>query len=220
MIDQGAAFENEALRRQWEREPVSANPVTYLVGLDLGDVNDYTALAIAEVTGTPRVDAMYRFRHLERLRGIGYPSVVKRVATVLGMQPIMGNSQLLVDQTGVGVAVVQMLRVANCRPTGVTITGGLDTVQLPTGDYRVPKRDLVGAVKVVLQQRRLRIAEQLPEASVLTTELQNFQVKITAAANDTFGAWREGSHDDLVLAAALVVWFGETYGARAGVWFI
>ena len=31
-------------------------------------------------------------------------------------------------------------------------------------------------------------------------ELLNFEVKITAAANDTCSAWREGTHDDLVLA--------------------
>jgi len=54
----------------------------------------------------------------------------------------------------------------------------------------------------------LKIASQLPEADTLTRKLQNFQVKITGAANDTYGAWREGTHDDLVLAAALALWTG------------
>ena len=45
-----------------------------------------------------------------------------------------------------------------------------------------------------------------------------FQVKITAAANATFGAWREGSHDDLVLAVAMACWYGEHYGGPLVIW--
>ena len=63
-------------------------------------------------------------------------------------------------------------------------------------------------VQVYLQSKRLKIASQLPEADTLTRELQNFQVKITDAANDNDGAWSEGTHDDLVLAAALALWTG------------
>jgi hypothetical protein len=37
----------------------------------------------------------------------------------------------------------------------------------------------------------------------------DFQVKITAAANEVFGVWREGQHDDLVLAVAIAAWLAE-----------
>jgi hypothetical protein len=46
-------------------------------------------------------------------------------------------------------------------------------------------------------------------AETLEMELQNFRVKITAAANETFEAWRERDHDDLVLALALAAWHAE-----------
>jgi hypothetical protein len=72
----------------------------------------------------------------------------------------------------------------------------------------VPKRNLVSTVQVYLQGKRLKIASRLDLADTLTRELQNFQVKITDAANDTYGAWREGSHDDLVLSASLALWAG------------
>jgi hypothetical protein len=49
----------------------------------------------------------------------------------------------------------------------------------------------------------------MPEAATLVKELHNFQVKITAAANEVFGTWRHGVHDDLVLAAALACWQAE-----------
>jgi hypothetical protein len=39
--------------------------------------------------------------------------------------------------------------------------------------------------------------------------LTTFQVRITPSANETFGTWREGAHDDLVLAVAIVAWIGE-----------
>jgi len=67
-------------------------------------------------------------------------------------------------------------------------------------------------VQVALQTDKLKIAEALPEAGTLVRELQDFQVKITEAANDTYGAWREGAHDDLVLAVALALYVGKKRG--------
>ena len=41
-------------------------------------------------------------------------------------------------------------------------------------------------------------------------------MKITLAANETFSAWRERDHDDLVLAVALASWVGEQEGDGGG----
>ena len=54
----------------------------------------------------------------------------------------------------------------------------------------------------------------LPDAPVLKAELENFRVKISLAGHDTYAAgagdeWRQGAHDDLVLAVALACWYGE-----------
>jgi hypothetical protein len=70
----------------------------------------------------------------------------------------------------------------------------------------VPKRDLIAVPQVLLQSRELKIAAELPEAETLASELQNFRYEITRSGNDTYAAWREGDHDDLVLAVALAVW--------------
>ena len=64
-------------------------------------------------------------------------------------------------------------------------------------------------MQVMLQARRLKVAPSLPEAATLVRELTTFQVKITPAANEVFGAWREGQHDDLVLAVAIAIWQAE-----------
>ena len=71
----------------------------------------------------------------------------------------------------------------------------------------VPKRDLVGCLQILLQSGRLKIARTLPHAETLKTEMLNFRVKINiATAHDSYEAWREGDHDNLVLAAALAAW--------------
>jgi hypothetical protein len=63
-----------------------------------------------------------------------------------------------------------------------------------------------------MQNGQLKIAEALQLAPVLRRELLNFKVKITiATGHDSYEAWREGDHDDLVLAVALACWCGERY---------
>jgi hypothetical protein len=122
-----------------------------------------------------------------------------------------------VDATGVGPPVVDLLTQAQLNPIAVTITGG-DQVAREGRRYRVPKRDLVSTVQIALQSGRLKVAQALPEANTLVKEMLAFKVRIIAAANDTYGAWREGEHDDLVLAVCMAVWFGE-HGERFRFWF-
>jgi hypothetical protein len=86
-------------------------------------------------------------------------------------------------------------------------------VVTPSDDHgdHVPKKELVTCLQLLLQQHRLAVASGLPDAEVLLRELQNFRVKITLAANETFGAWREGDHDDLVLAVAQACWHASRH---------
>src|SRR5262249_19043086 len=73
------------------------------------------------------------------------------------------------------------------------------------GAWHVPKKELVSTLQVLLQGRRLKVAA-VPERDVLLKELLNFKVKVTVGAAETFEAWRERDHDDLVLAVALACW--------------
>jgi hypothetical protein len=73
----------------------------------------------------------------------------------------------------------------------------------------VPKKELIATLQVLLQTRRLQIAPSLHDAPILVRELENYRVKISPARNEIFEPWREGQHDDLVLAVALAAWAGE-----------
>ena len=62
----------------------------------------------------------------------------------------------------------------------------------------------------MLQNGQLKIAEGLSLRETLVKELLNFRVKINiSTAHDSYEAWREGDHDDLVLSVALGCWAGE-----------
>jgi hypothetical protein len=91
----------------------------------------------------------------------------------------------------------------------VTITDGQHVSETEDGSRHVPKKELVTGLQLLLQGRRFQNARSLPEAGTLVRELENFRVQITLAAHESFGAWPEGQHDDLVLAAAFAGWWAE-----------
>lgn len=177
----------------------------FYVGLDLGKQSDYSALAVVEAAE----QGLY-LRHLERypLR-TPYPGVADRVATLVRDDRLRDGRhvpELIVDATGVGVAVTDILKERGLTYQAVSITGG-DKVHYADGYYRVPKRDLVAALEVSLQTGTLKVAEGLALWPVLKGELLTFQRKINQkTAHDSYEHRRPSDHDDLVLAAALAVW--------------
>lgn len=157
-------------------------------------------------------DVPLSVRHLQRYPlGTSYPEIVEGVKTMLATRPLLDRPTALVaDATGVGAGVVDMFVQAGLSPIPVTIHGGDKVNRAPDGSgaLRVPKRDLIGAAQVLLQSGRLKIARQLPEAETLRTELQNFRIRIDPkTSHDSYSAWREADHDDLVLATSLAAWF-------------
>lgn len=189
----------------------------FFSGLDLGQAQDYSALAIVERFTIPdsarEGSTLYRFdvRELKRWPlGTSYVAIVDDLREMYGKPPLAG-SLLCIDGTGVGVAVVDMIRFARigARCLSLTITGGENT-----SDTGVPKKNLVGAVQLPLQASRLRFADALPLTPVLVKELEAFRVKVTASRHETFEAWRERDHDDLVLALALAVYVASRPAAR------
>ena len=215
-----------------------------IIGVDLGQQRDYTAIIVTErvfvptgrtvrqefwhrgleayrLAEVPETVGEYRVRHLERPPlGTPYTDVTARVVELV--KALGSNPVLAVDATGVGRPVIDMLwktlevdlegtsiYVDRCA---VTITGGDSVSRNPDGGLRVPKRDLISATLVLLQNGRLKIAEGLPLKDTLVKELLNFRVKINiSTAHDSYEAWREGDHDDLVLSVALSCWAGERF---------
>jgi hypothetical protein len=126
-----------------------------------------------------------------------------------------------VDHTGVGRPVVDLFKAARLGVpiwpvTIATSAMGAARRDEQTGDWTVPKKDLIGAMTALAHQGRLSVSDQLPEARTFKEELRNFRMKITAASNLTFEAWRENDKDDLVLAVAMVCWAAQRWGTPGG----
>ena len=180
-------------------------PGVCVVGLDLGQSRDYTALAVVERFAAPG-GLELRLRHVQRLPlGLSYPRLVARLADLLRRPELGPAPTLVVDKTGVGAPVVDMLLEAGLDPYAVVIHGG-DSQSRHDRDLRLPQRDLVANLQVQLQTGGLRLAAGLPDLELLLGELENFQVSLGAAGHDRYGAGRPGVHDDLVFALALALW--------------
>jgi len=183
----------------------------YLIGLDLGSAQDFSALAILEQHGHGQ-DAEYLCRHLQRwpLR-TPYTAIASDVAGIVNREALRGGparNVLAVDMNGPGTPVLDLLKThpLHARVEAIFSHGG-DKVTSEGNVTRVPKRELVSTTQIALQSGKLRIAPTLPEAPTLVSELQNYQVEINQeTAHDSYGAWRTGTHDDLLFSVMLPLW--------------
>lgn len=163
----------------------------------------------------------YELKRMQRWDiGTGYDDIVQWLVKAYSRTPARGGlagTVLAIDYTGVGVAVVEWLRKelsaagakAVIRP--IWIHGGAKASPNPTsGGWNVPKRELVSALQVLMGTKRLLVEQSMANCGNLVKEFENFKVKQNeATGHESFEAWREHDHDDMVLAAAIALWTGE-----------
>jgi hypothetical protein len=190
----------------------------FLIGLDLGQSADFSALCVVEGSAgafdEPQTweQKRYAVRHLQRwpLRTT-YPAIVEDVRALYYRAPLAGQLvPLVVDATGVGRPVIDLFRASGLAAIGVTITGGLQDNLGDGVNVTVPKRTVVSTLVACFQTERLKIAEALEAAPLLINELANFRLKVSLeTGNETFESRRESIHDDLVLCVGIALWWAE-----------
>jgi len=100
-----------------------------------------------------------------------------------------------------------LFKETGVRPVGVTITGGQRVTHDHDG-YHVPKAHLVSALQLSLQSGQLKISPKLEHAATFHAEARDFRVTVNlATGHESFTAWRESTHDDLILSVAMATWF-------------
>lgn len=209
----------------------------FVASLDLGQVNDYAALVIVEAKGTtqkyqtdephPEVRVMHTVDHYvetmplvqldvlhaERFDlGTKYEMVARGVRGRIEKLPARGQKYFVLDKTGVGMAGIELF--THLSPIGIVFTAGNkeqgEQDAFGQWQFNVPKRNLVSAAQILLQNHVMKIAAEMPFASVLAKELTAFKMKISLAGHDSYEAWRERDHDDLVNALAMACWLSNT----------
>jgi hypothetical protein len=188
----------------------------FYIGVDLGQKHDHTAVAIVErpervsenqqriYNALAPLPWELRVRRVQRVMlGTPYPRVVEMIREITRERLIKGDCAVVVDGTGVGAPVIDMLRAADlgCEITAVTITGGERQSGKGSSWVSVPKKDLISAVQLALEKGELRIARRMGDVMTLVRELVDVQISGTR-----IGAARAGEHDDLVIALALACW--------------
>ncbi len=182
----------------------------YVLGIDIGQANDPTALALIEHTLDHK--PTYHLRALHRFPlGTPYPRLVEQITRRLDEKPLAGQTRTAIDSTGVGSPVVDLFKEHKQHAPfiyAITITGGT-SVGGSGGQRTVPKRDLITTTAVLLQQGRLRIAANLTDADTLVDELLSYRIKLSDTGHDSYGPANSNEHDDLLLALCLALWLAE-----------
>jgi hypothetical protein len=212
--------------QNWKR--ISIEPrEQWIVAVDLGCAVDHTAIAVMRHVVEPldsfktkrarngayshtiTQDAATRYEvpHLERLPlGVSYPNVVEHIAELLARDPIASvNPDLIIDYTGVGAPVCDLLDQRGLNPIKICITSGDGQSNVGNNRWNVSKAFLISGLDAVLNTGELHFAAELLEAGALKNELANFNRSVSSTSRVTYAA-RTGQHDDLVLAIALAVW--------------
>jgi hypothetical protein len=185
-----------------------------IAGLDLGKLKDFTAFAgVRRVVAAGTSEAVYHVQQLRRFElGTGYLDMAAEVGRWMRSPPWQ-EAELVVDLTGVGVSVVEMLEQQRL-PKGINpvmITGGHAVTRRPGGGWNVSRNELCSAVQAVLSGRRIHIATGLDLAKDLNKELKAFVERPPSTAGADAIEWRDSGkqHDDLCFALGLALWFGE-----------
>jgi hypothetical protein len=207
--------------RPWAEASQRRMGSRFYVCVDLGQLLDPTAVAVLErwdeltgelnrLTFEQTKRRLFAVRWLEKMPlQTSYVDVVERIFSLVRQWKQLGPCAVVVDATGVGAAVLDMLRqqsFSECRLVPVVFTGGeRDTFSVDR--WHVPKRDLMQGLAVLLEGSGLQVEPRLPEGEALRRELRQVRWEISDSGRDLFGGEKE--HDDLVMAVALGVWWGR-----------
>jgi hypothetical protein len=193
----------------------------------LGKRYDPSTVAVVEVQSAPSELTHYYVKHLKRftLRML-YTDVARQLARIdeqlkahAKRQKKVAEITFVLDATGVGESVAELVEkempVADIYK--VYITGGIDTnVDYSVREVRLPKSQMVSTLVALFDSKRIFLSKRGREIDAMIEELQNYEIHVSEKGADQFGAFKTGSHDDLVTALALAVWRGEAEGYAGG----
>jgi hypothetical protein len=209
----------------------------FIVSVDIAKRRDFFGIMVLrdapcivpgnEVLDAPdRVVHYYEVKHIEKYQGMEYTGMAERLAALMNHAELRNNTDLLVDGTGVGEAAVELIRREGLNPVPIVFTAGGSVSEryAPFGEVfgsregvlrgakvlkeiHVPKKDLVAAGSILLQQRRVKAAPSR-WAEEFRKQLAAFRGKVNEATRRaSYEAEHEGDHDDLVVCYLMAAWW-------------
>lgn len=166
--------------------------------------------------------------YLDQWAGMPWAASADRVARVLGHARMAGNTDLLVDGTGIGDAAIEPMYDIGLSPIPIIVTGGNAVREVTEGfgqgfknqgnasilsgfravkEYHVPKSDLVAAGQLMLEQRRFSLAKGLRWVEELQRQLESITAKETKSGNTRYESGDNQVHDDMAFCFMLTAWW-------------
>ncbi|NCC13718.1 MAG: hypothetical protein EOM32_10150 [Spirochaetia bacterium] len=213
----------------------------YICAVDIAKKRDYTTIQIyrdspdvkhfpAESGRDPLVVNYLDLIFQAKMQAVRYTEQVKRIRELLDSINMIQNTQLLVDGTGVGEPVVDMMREQGLMPLPIVFTGGTEArpVYADFGkvfgsssnafggfsgatvlkEMHVPKEDLVHAGMIIMQQGRMRMAANLQHADDFKLQLSRFKGSVNEkTGRKSYNNETDDIHDDLVVTYLMASWW-------------
>jgi hypothetical protein len=186
----------------------------FFLGLDLGQSQDHTALAVirlhyVEGPFDPVYYANPRYPRLELCELIRVPlqtpytEIPRIVGNALSRcqanaQGVRHTKDLVIDAAGPGAPVVDLIRAAklgaNLFP--LVLTAGHNATTKPGGLNTLPRKDALTRLRILLETKQLTFSNQLTNMEQLKRELYH----VHPEGRD------QHEHDDLAIAVSLAAW--------------
>lgn len=187
--------------------------MSVVLALDPAQEGDAAALVAITPTGRRPLTswATWSLVSAVALRHLPYRRLAQLTADNAQLLDSHGYGPVLVvvDATGIGRAVVEMVRAAHGGPVlGICFTAGI-RVNGEWPDLRVPKRLMVDHLVSAFEHQAVLLPPEAPGGELLAAELGAF---IDLGDGRTGAA--PGSHDDTVTALATALWAGDTAHAE------
>jgi len=214
----------------------------HILAFDVAKKHDFSSLELFRVTDAAREDGAEAATYLDwvrssKLKDAPYTELGAMVRDALASSALAGRCDLLVDATGVGEAVVDILRDEGLDPIPIVFTAGNKVSMASSAhqdsrfgqngqkglrrvsELRVPKQDMIHASQIVLQQGRLRILPRCGDAGGIRRQLSAFVGRVNERGGLSAEASRDSVHDDHVAAFLMASWWWtQMMGARRPGW--
>ena len=208
----------------------------YAVLCDPGKRRDSAIFMVAKHTGlivekalpmgnVDRLRFLMDIVFIDKFLRRSYEELVDNAVTLCGTRELANNHDLLVDGAGVGEPVIDMMRAKLLNPISILATGGEKIKEIKAGfaqmkppqagklqptiglaEIHVPKKDLVSAGQIVLQQNRCRIAQALRWREEFEKQLKHFKAP-DGKRRKTWEADETEVHDDMVTTYLMGAWW-------------
>jgi len=204
------------------------------LGVDIGKIIDYTVLSIIEQWQNYAYD-MFKGRnkdgkpyyHLTETKRFpldvphniqitAIEEAYKRIKDHYNQERQMGRSEinpyLIIDLGNVGESHFDDYTATGLNVYGVKAHSG-EKNRYEKRRWYVNTESLYNAVEILLDHKRLIIADEITDRKGLVQELARFTWKRTPTGNLTAENLRDSDHDDRVDSIAVALWYAQ-YGLR------